>query len=208
MEALRLVGAMGFVASGNALDNRIDGDTGDDSLSGLIGADTLMGAEGADTRRGGPEADHLRGGDDADRLVAEAGIATLEGGAGDDIHEIGAARVSIVEAADGGIDRILLLDALDFTLPGAMEVLKRASAGRRSPAMPGRTRSSAAEGRTGSTARPGRIRSRAAAPATRFRAARGTTPSSRPTRPALRWITGWMAASARTRSYSASPATR
>jgi len=64
-----------FNATGNALDNQIDGGLGNDTLSGLAGNDTLRGSVGNDS---------LLGGDGNDRLEGGIGANILDGGAGID----------------------------------------------------------------------------------------------------------------------------
>lgn len=68
--------AKAFVATGNALDNRITGGAGNDRLDGGKGDDTLAGGDGNDS---------LSGGEGADRLIGGAGDNCLHGGAGNDV---------------------------------------------------------------------------------------------------------------------------
>ncbi len=84
---------IGFVGTGNALDNLILGHNGNDRLDGGDGNDTLGGFDGNNTLLGGGGDDHLEaagtidlldGGTGNDTLFGNDGKATLIGGTGDD----------------------------------------------------------------------------------------------------------------------------
>jgi Ca2+-binding RTX toxin-like protein len=68
-ESLTLTGALNVSGTGNALVNRIAGNTGNNLLNGLQGNDNLIGGDGADTLIGGAGRDALTGGSGADRFV-------------------------------------------------------------------------------------------------------------------------------------------
>lgn len=85
--------ALGNRIAGNSNDNRLVaragndtvlGGSGDDSLFGEAGADSLLGGEGDDLLDGGADADTLEGGDGDDRLRGGAGNDSLTGGNGTD----------------------------------------------------------------------------------------------------------------------------
>jgi Ca2+-binding RTX toxin-like protein len=73
IENLTLDGVAHIDGTGNNLDNVITGNSGENVLDGGLGSDTVIGGDGDDT---------LRGGNDN---VAD----TLQGGAGDDLYELG-----------------------------------------------------------------------------------------------------------------------
>lgn len=79
VEHLTLLGSAGFSGRGNALDNRILGNAGANRLDGLDGNDTLDGRGGADT---------------------------MAGGAGDDLYLVDSIHDVVLEALDGGQDRV------------------------------------------------------------------------------------------------------
>ncbi|MGE5478301.1 MAG: M10 family metallopeptidase C-terminal domain-containing protein [Bacteroidales bacterium] len=87
IENLRHAGPGSFNGHGNALANTLVGGDGNDVLDGDGGADLLVGGAGNDLLMGGT-------GD------------TLDGGAGNDSYVIDGSGVTVIEAADGGIDSI------------------------------------------------------------------------------------------------------
>ncbi|GGB94156.1 beta strand repeat-containing protein [Pseudoduganella buxea] len=85
--------AIGFVGTGNALDNlilghngndRLDGGDGNDTLGGFDGNNTLLGGAGNDYLEAGGTTDLLDGGTGDDTLFGNDGKSTLIGGTGDD----------------------------------------------------------------------------------------------------------------------------
>lgn len=100
---------------------------GDDTLHGDAGDDIIMGDGDGDTEGGH---DLLTGDDGADTLDGRLGDDTLDGGAGadslvggggDDDFYVDAAGDVVLEAAAGGIDRVL--STISYTLPGEVEDL-------------------------------------------------------------------------------------
>jgi hypothetical protein len=71
-------------ATGNSLNNSLQGGAGINILTGLGGDDTLSGGAGTDTLTGGADNDTLNGDDGDDWLDGGAGNDTLNGGTGDD----------------------------------------------------------------------------------------------------------------------------
>jgi predicted extracellular nuclease len=85
----------------------IDGKAGNDTLIAGTGTDKLIGGEGNDVLRAGSGTDSLEGGEGNDVLYSSlTGLATLAGGAGDDVYEIHRSDNTIVENAGGGTDTI------------------------------------------------------------------------------------------------------
>ncbi|MDP5307526.1 Calx-beta domain-containing protein [Paracoccus spongiarum] len=118
-ENLALQGGANLNGTGNALANSITGNTGNNVLTGLGGNDLMSGLSGND---------RLLGGDGNDLLNGGAGRDTLVGGRGDDRYVIDASDV-IVEAANGGIDRLFASHSVrlaagieDLTLTGTAGV--------------------------------------------------------------------------------------
>lgn len=99
VENLTLLGTGNINATGNELDNIIEGnsgnnvingDSGDDQLSGNAGDDTLYGSDGDDILKGGTGNDQLYGEADNDYLYGAEGADQLLGGSGNDYIEAGA----------------------------------------------------------------------------------------------------------------------
>jgi Ca2+-binding RTX toxin-like protein len=95
---------------GNALANGLFGGAGNDVLAGLGGDDLLDGGAGNDSATGGAGNDTLVG----------LGTDTLRGGTGSDLYDMIDLSASVIEAANGGKDRILLRG--DYTLAGAVAI--------------------------------------------------------------------------------------
>jgi Ca2+-binding RTX toxin-like protein len=112
LEHLSLSGPAGLSGTGNALDNRLDGNAGANILDGGEGDDTLRGDGGADTLVGGLGNDWLDGGWGADRM---------EGGAGNDTYVVNHALDQVVEQVGGGYDRVLT--SVSLTLGAEVERL-------------------------------------------------------------------------------------
>jgi Ca2+-binding RTX toxin-like protein len=94
---------------GLAGNDTLRGGNGNDTLRGGDGNDTLYGDAGNDTLEGGAGTNRLFGGDGDDILVAASSTDILEGGAGNDVYRHAwppVTGVQIIEAADGGIDRL------------------------------------------------------------------------------------------------------
>ncbi|MBI2768926.1 MAG: tandem-95 repeat protein, partial [Burkholderiales bacterium] len=85
----------GLTGTGNELDNVLTDGYGDNTLRGLDGNDTLISVEG---------------------------FSTLEGGAGDDTYSLGGDGVTLVEAAGGGYDRVLVNAPYDMYVDLAQNV--------------------------------------------------------------------------------------
>jgi Ca2+-binding RTX toxin-like protein len=92
VENLYLFGAASFTATGNALDNYLEGDAGDDTLIGLAGNDTLHGGAGADS---------------------------MAGGLGNDVYVVDDENDSVTENANEGTDWVYAqIDDIDLGAPG------------------------------------------------------------------------------------------
>lgn len=110
--------------SGYGGHDRLEGLAGHDLLDGGAGNDTLLGGAGNDTLRGGAGNDSLNGGNGVDILNGGAGNDTLNGGTGadrmnggggDDVYYVDNVDDVIIEAANGGIDRIMSTIGIDLT---------------------------------------------------------------------------------------------
>ncbi|SDJ78899.1 choice-of-anchor L domain-containing protein [Aliiruegeria lutimaris] len=106
---------------GGAGADTLDGGAGDDKLTGGEGADQLDGGAGQDTLCGGDGDDILLGGDGADILGGGTGADHMEGGAGDDEYIVENAGDVVIEAADGGTDRVR--SSVDIVLSDNVEDL-------------------------------------------------------------------------------------
>jgi trimeric autotransporter adhesin len=133
----------GIVGIGNALDNRITGNEsgntlqglegndylagagGDDDLQGGAGVDVLEGGAGNDVLDGGADDDVLEGGTGNDTLLGAQTGDWLDGGAGDDIYNVSNAFVRVIEAAGGGVDRVVA--SVSYTLADQVENLSLSS---------------------------------------------------------------------------------
>ena len=105
-----------FAATGNALDNLIEGSSGGQSLSGGAGNDTILGKNGEDTLTGGSGNDVLDGGGHLDSFA---------GGLGDDVYytDRDDEAERIFEAASEGTDTVFYSMSADFTLSANVENL-------------------------------------------------------------------------------------
>jgi Ca2+-binding RTX toxin-like protein/subtilisin-like proprotein convertase family protein len=128
-----LVDGDAFGLDGN-FENAIGGDGGD-TLIGNAAANGLIGGRGDDSLVGGDGVDSLEGGAGADTLDGGAGGDELIGGLGDDSYVLDGPGDRIAEAANGGIDTILVSTAFslgafleNLTLLGAAAIEGRGNA--------------------------------------------------------------------------------
>ncbi|WP_198378945.1 calcium-binding protein, partial [Neoroseomonas rubea] len=110
IETLVLTAGAAQNGIGNGLANTLVGNGFANSLAGGAAADTLVGGDGADTLDGGTETD------------------SLLGGLGDDVYQVEGANDVIVEAADEGIDRVIVSAGTAYTLGANLEHLVLAGA--------------------------------------------------------------------------------
>lgn len=101
--------------------DRIAGGEGNDIIRGGGGNDRLAGDAGNDDLYGEDGNDALQGGDGNDVLDGGAGKDRLAGGGGNDTYFVDRASDVIVEADDGGTDRVVA--AFDYTLGARLEHL-------------------------------------------------------------------------------------
>ncbi|MBY6005210.1 cadherin domain-containing protein [Salipiger bermudensis] len=124
VEYLELTGSADLDGTGNALDNRIEGNDGANTLSGLDGRDKLYGGDGNDLLIGGDDVDVLLGQGGDDTLQGDAGRNVLTGGTGADTFVFAALpvdattydRIKDFDATEGDV---LELDAAAFAVLGA-----------------------------------------------------------------------------------------
>lgn len=108
--------------------NEIFGGDGNDTLLGDAGRDTLDGGDGDDSLEGGGGNDFLQSGGGVDTLRGGEGNDTLsggaqnflDGGAGDDTYYVSSQATVIVEAPEGGSDRVWVSGGT-YTLPDEVE---------------------------------------------------------------------------------------
>ncbi len=94
IENLRLEDGFGSIAAtGNSLDNRVEGNTGANRLAGNQGSDHLLGGGGGDTLFGGQGGDTMRGQGGVDTLNIGA-FDTAFGGSGADFFRFNGAALS------------------------------------------------------------------------------------------------------------------
>jgi Ca2+-binding RTX toxin-like protein len=110
IERLTLVGSGNHRGVGNGLDNVLTGAGQNDILLGRGGDDTIIGGNGADSMIGGIGAD------------------SMVGGAGNDFYWVDSALDKVIEAASGGIDRVI--STISYTLPVNVENLTLSGTGR------------------------------------------------------------------------------
>lgn len=120
--------AIGYIdAQGNQIDGKdgasevIMGYAGDDKITAGLGNDDIYGGAGNDFVRAGDGNDLLNGGDGNDVLDGGTGNDTMDGGAGNDVLYIDSATDVVIEAANGGYDKVI--STLSHTLGSNFEEL-------------------------------------------------------------------------------------
>lgn len=106
IENTHLTGSNAVNATGNDLNNLLEGNQGINILNGKAGDDTLYGGAGDDQLLGDAGNDSLSGGDGADRLDGGIGADSMIGGAGNDTYVRNNSGDVIVEQANEGIDTV------------------------------------------------------------------------------------------------------
>ena len=130
VENLTLTGTA-VVGSGNALDNRITGNSlanllsdsitlGNDTINGGAGNDTINGGSGNDSLLGGAGNDELFGAFDNDKINGGAGNDTVSGGAGNDTISVSAGNDVVIYGSGDGQD---LIAGFDGKAAGGQDVL-------------------------------------------------------------------------------------
>lgn len=124
-------------------DDSVTGSAGNDNINGQQGNDTIVGNDGDDYLAGGftsydptglsaPGDDSLVGGNGNDTLNGGDGKDTMVGGAGDDFYIVEQADDVIIEAVNGGRDRVQITTSMymagsdnlsSYTLPANVENL-------------------------------------------------------------------------------------
>lgn len=114
------------IINGNNFNNTLSGLDGADTVNGAAGNDTISGGNGNDVLGGGSGNDSMNGGANDDVLAGSAGVDTLTGGIGNDRFQFadrGVANADTItdfSEVAGNDDRIVLLNALDNGLAGAV----------------------------------------------------------------------------------------
>jgi trimeric autotransporter adhesin len=121
VEALTLLGSDNINGVGNLLDNTITGNAGNNRLDGGAGNDTLVGGVGIDTLIGASGNDSLGGGTGNDTLDGGSGADVMDGGSGNDLYYVDHAGDLVLEASNGGTDRVL--SRVNYTLRDNIENL-------------------------------------------------------------------------------------
>ncbi|MBT9098862.1 hypothetical protein KFZ76_14220 [Methylovulum psychrotolerans] len=109
------------ILKGNDQNNSLIGGLSDDKLFGYGGNDNLIGDAGNDILKGGDGDDILIGGDGNDSLNGGSGADILIGGNGDDAYFVDNAADTLIEAANGGTDKIK--SSISWTLGANFEKL-------------------------------------------------------------------------------------
>jgi Ca2+-binding RTX toxin-like protein len=114
-------------AQGNQIDGSdgasevIMGYAGNDKITAGLGHDDIYGGTGNDFIRAGDGNDLIYGGDGNDVLDGGTGEDRMDGGAGNDIFYIDNTKDVVIEAANGGYDKII--STLSHTLSASFEEL-------------------------------------------------------------------------------------
>jgi hypothetical protein len=111
-------------ATGNALDNIMNGGDLDDGIIGLGGNDWLNGGLGRDVLRGGDGNDHLD--EEASTRATSNGVDTMYGGAGDDVYWVDDPGDLVVELLNEGWDTVYfkpIADGSQYILPSNVDGL-------------------------------------------------------------------------------------
>lgn len=119
IENTRLTGGNAANATGNDLNNLLEGNQGANLLNGKAGDDTLYGGAGDDQLLGDAGNDSLSGGDGADRLDGGIGADNMIGGTGNDTYVRNNSGDVIVEQANEGIDTVE--SSISYTLGDHLE---------------------------------------------------------------------------------------
>jgi Ca2+-binding RTX toxin-like protein len=106
--------------TGTNANDTLDGLAGNDTLRGLDGNDVLLGGDGVDSLYGGAGDDTLRSGTTDDPLTG----GHMDGGTGNDLYYVDAARSTIVEAAGGGDDTVYTTVTVKLAADAEIEELR------------------------------------------------------------------------------------
>ena len=112
---------------GGAGNDTLSGDSGADVISGGFGRDEIYGGAGADYLDGNGDDDTIDGGAGNDTLAGGYGSDLLTGGAGNDTYIVETVGDRVVEAANGGTDRVQT--SIAWTLGTNLENLVLAGSG-------------------------------------------------------------------------------
>ncbi len=112
LENLTLTGTANIDATGNGLDNIIQGNSGNNHIESGNGFNHVYGGDGVDTLVGGTGPDWLDGG---------AGDDIMAGGAGNDTYVVDSLGDTITEAANAGAD--IVMAGMSYTLAANFEGL-------------------------------------------------------------------------------------
>ncbi|WP_066382675.1 esterase-like activity of phytase family protein [Anabaena sp. CA = ATCC 33047] len=106
---------------GGGGNDTLDGGIGNDYAFGGVGDDSISGGEGFDLLYGNAGNDTVYGGEGNDNLDGGTGDDILDGGAGNDIYTVDSINDQVIEAVDGGIDKVNSF--IDYTLGDNLENL-------------------------------------------------------------------------------------